>query len=102
MDKKRPIRSFRAGQVDCALWQDNVTVKGEQQTILKASVSRSYKDQYGNWKSSQSFSRNEIPLATYVLQKAFEAMIEKSTVIFCQAYVPAQPPQLLLGTGELI
>ena len=26
---------------------------------------------------SQSFSRNEIPLAIYVLQKAFEAMIEK-------------------------
>ena len=29
------------------------------------------------WKSSQSFSRNEIPLAIYVLQKAFEAMLEK-------------------------
>jgi len=31
----------------------------------------------GIWKTSQSFSRNEIPLATYTLQRMFEAMIEK-------------------------
>jgi len=45
--------------------------------LAKASVNRRYKDSAGNWQSSQSFSRNEIPLAIYVLQKAFEAMIEK-------------------------
>ena len=32
------------------------------------------------WKTSQSFSQNEIPLAIYVPQKAFEAMIEKRPV----------------------
>ena len=31
---------------------------------------------YGEWKSSQSFSRNELPFAIYALQKAFEAMVE--------------------------
>ena len=31
----------------------------------------------GTWKTSQSFSRNEIPLAIYMLQRTFEAMIEK-------------------------
>ena len=36
-----------------------------------------YKD--GNWKSSGSFSRNEIPLAVYCLQKAFEKIIEMQT-----------------------
>jgi hypothetical protein len=30
----------------------------------------------GQWKSSGSFSRNEIPLAIYCLQKCFEHMIE--------------------------
>ena len=49
--------------------------------LAKASISRRYKDRYGNWKTSQSFSRNEIPLAIYVLQKAFEAMIEKPTEV---------------------
>ena len=45
-------------------------------TVLKATVQRRYKDKDGNWKSSSSFSRNEIPLAIYCLQKAFEKIIE--------------------------
>ena len=44
--------------------------------MLKASVQRRYKDKDGEWKSSQSFSRNEIPLAIYCLQKSFEKIIE--------------------------
>ncbi len=76
METNEPIQRFRAGQVACALWENEVTANGKQQTILKASVSRRYKDRYGSWKTSQSFSRNEIPLAIYALQKAFEAMLD--------------------------
>jgi hypothetical protein len=43
---------------------------------LKATIQRRYKDKDGTWKSSQSFSRNEIPLAIYCLQKGFEKIIE--------------------------
>lgn len=39
-------------------------------------VERRYRDRDGNWKSSGSFNRNEIPLAIYCLQKSFEKMIE--------------------------
>jgi len=77
METSKPIQKFRAGQVGCALWENEVTVGGEKQVILKASVSRRYKDRNGNWKTSQSFSRNEIPLAIFVLFQAFEAMLEK-------------------------
>ena len=77
MEDMKPVAKFRAGQVTCAVWENQVTVGNQQQTILKASVSRRYRDKSGIWKSSQSFSRNEIPLAIYVLQKAFEAMLEK-------------------------
>jgi len=51
-------------------------VNGAAKTVLKASVERRYMDRNGTWKSSTSFSRNEIPLAVYCLQKAFEAIIE--------------------------
>ena len=77
MEDMKPVAKFRAGQVTCAVWENQVTVGNQQQTILKASVSRRYRDKSGIWKSSQSFSRNEIPLAIHVLQKAFEAMLEK-------------------------
>ena len=77
METSKPIQKFRAGQVGCALWENEVMVGGEKQVILKASVSRRYKDRNGNWKTSQSFSRNEIPLAIFVLFQAFEAMLDK-------------------------
>ena len=76
MATQQPIERFRAGSVSCALWKNDVVVRGEQKTIVKASVSRRYRDRNDEWQSSQSFSRNEIPLAIYCLQKAFESMIE--------------------------
>ena len=45
--------------------------------MLKATVERRYKDKDGNWKSSGSFARNEIPLAVYCLEKAFDAIVEE-------------------------
>ena len=38
-----------------------------------------YKDKNGEWKSSQSFGRNEIPLVRYCLDKAFGAIIEEQS-----------------------
>lgn len=76
-EKKGPVAKFRAGQVSAALWENEISAKnGGKVTVLKATVQRRYKDKDGNWKSSGSFSRNEIPLAVYCLQKAFEKIIE--------------------------
>ena len=72
-----PMKKWNAGQISCALWCNEVKVNGKPVEILKASVERRYKDKDDNWKSSGSFSRNEIPLAIYCLQQAFEAMIEQ-------------------------
>lgn len=77
MTGQKPVAKFKAGQVSAALWENEITAKnGGKATMLKASVQRRYKDKNGDWKSSGSFSRNEIPLAIYCLQKAFEKIIE--------------------------
>ena len=76
MNENKPIRKFAAGQVEAAIWRNNISVNGQEKTILKASISRRYKDSAGQWKTSTSFSCNEIPLATYCLRKAFEAIVE--------------------------
>ena len=73
----QPVKKFRAGQVSCALWENEVNVNGRIVTMLKATVERRYKDKDGNWKSTGSFARNEIPLAIYCLEKAFEAIVEE-------------------------
>lgn len=73
----KPVAKFRASQISSALWENEITAKnGHKATMLKASVQRRYKDRDGQWKSSGSFSRNEIPLAIHCLQKAFEKIIE--------------------------
>ena len=45
--------------------------------MLKATVERRYKDSAGNWRSSASLSRSELPWAIWCLQKACDYMIEK-------------------------
>ena len=77
---KGPLKKFRAGSVSCALWENEAEVNGKTVTMLKASVERRYKDKDGNWKSSSSFGRNEIPLAIWCLQKAFDVIIEEQNV----------------------
>ena len=76
----QPLKKFRAGQISCALWENEAKVDGRNVVMLKATIERRYKNKEGNWKSSNSFGRNEIPLAIYCLQKAFDAIIEEQNV----------------------
>ena len=43
-------------------------------------MSRRYKDKNGEWRSSQSFGRDEMPLAIWCLGKALEKIIEEEQV----------------------
>jgi hypothetical protein len=73
----KPVWTIKAGSVSGALWENTITVNGREIVTLKATVQRRYRDSKDRqWKSSGSFSRNEIPLAIYCLQKSFEHMIE--------------------------
>jgi len=73
----KPVHKFQAGQVSVALWENTMTTKnGDEVPVLKATLQRRYKDKEGNWQTSTSFSRNELPLAIYCLSKAFQKIIE--------------------------
>ncbi|MFC1805631.1 hypothetical protein ACFL09_01455 [Planctomycetota bacterium] len=73
----QPIARFRAGQISCAIWENEINVGGTTKTVLKASVSRRCKDRDGNWQSSSSFGRNEVFLAIHCLRQAVAKMIEE-------------------------
>ncbi|MBN2590799.1 MAG: hypothetical protein JXA96_13125 [Sedimentisphaerales bacterium] len=88
---KQPKAKFTVGGISAALWENQITVNGQTRTILKASVSRRYKDKNGAWKTTQTFARNEIPLALYCLQKAFEWMIEQSNDLSSEETVEQEP-----------
>ena len=75
----QPLKKYRAGQVSAAVWENQANIGGKQVTLLKATVERRFKDKEGNWQSSNSFSRNESPLAIYCLGKAFQAIVEEQS-----------------------
>jgi len=79
MAAQKPIAKIRAGTVACALWENEINVGGQAKTVLKASIERRYKDSTGTWKSSGSFSRNEIPLAIFCLARAFDRIVQEET-----------------------
>ncbi len=72
-----PLKKFKAGAVSCALWENEATVNGKAMKMLRATVERGYKGSDGQWKNTNSFGRNEIPLAIYGLLKAYVAIIEE-------------------------
>jgi hypothetical protein len=77
MTGQKPVAKFKAEQVSAALWENEVTTRtGRKVAVLKATMERRYKDRDGQWKSSATLSRNEIPLAIYCLQKCFEWIVE--------------------------
>jgi len=78
MSGQKPLVKFRAGQVSCALWENEINVNGNLKTVLKASIQRRYKTDAG-WKSSTSFGRNEIPLAMFCMARAFDKIIQEET-----------------------
>jgi len=75
--QQKPIAKFRAGSVSGALWENEATIDGRKTTMVKATLERRYKDASGQWRSSNSFGRNEAFLAIFVLQRAIEAMVER-------------------------
>ena len=77
MAQPNPVRKIRAGAISCALWRNEANIGGRTVTVLKASVERRYRDNDGVWKSSGSYSRNEIPLVIYCLEQAFDAMVKQ-------------------------
>lgn len=70
MDKKRPIRKFRAGNVQVAVWAN----KGIKGTWLSVTVSRSYRNERGDWQDSNGFGLQDLPLLCKLLDLAFDSM----------------------------
>jgi hypothetical protein len=60
--KNRPIRKFRVGNVQASVWRN--TFQGRDgKTIETESVSFSkfYKDAQGQWQTTNSYKKNEVP-----------------------------------------
>ena len=71
-----PVAKYKAGQVSSAIWKDEIRTQRGPVPIYRVTVQRRYKDKNGEWRSSGSFNRNEIPLVKYCLDKAYDKIID--------------------------
>lgn len=68
-----PEKKFRAGAISATVWKNESKKKtGEAFAYHSVSLERGYKDQSGQWKSTNSFRVQDLPKATLVLQEAFK------------------------------
>ena len=74
----RPIKKWRAGNIEAALWVNKREVDGAEIEFRTVSLSRNYKKRGEEiWRSDviNSLRRNDLQKAILVLQKAHESLI---------------------------
>jgi hypothetical protein len=69
---KKPSRKVTIHPITAAIWR-NVNPKGEP--FFTATFERAYRDQQGNWKSSNSFSVDEVLLLAKVADLAHTELV---------------------------
>ncbi len=74
----QPVAKFRTKSgISAALWENEIPVNGKQVKVLRATVEKRYKDKKdGSWKSSGSYSSQDIPLVIHCLKRAFAHMVD--------------------------
>lgn len=63
---KRPVHEVRIGRVKAAIWEN----ESSQGVFYNATFQRIFRDEQGDWKSSDSFSRDDL----LVLRKVADAV----------------------------
>lgn len=78
LDKKQPEKKFRAGSVSATIWLNSREDKdGNVHHFRTISFERSYKDNDGNWQTTNTVRVNDLPKASMVLDKAYEYIMLK-------------------------
>ena len=75
MESKKPRRTFRAGSVRASVWDNEVVINGQKTNVPKVCVDRRYKNQEGEWLSSNHFSVNELAKLQTVIRAAFDYLV---------------------------
>lgn len=82
-----PERKIRAGAISATVWLNKgQKPTGEESEYRTISLERSYKDQGGEWKSSNSLRISDVPKAIAALQKAYETIVLNEQDLFKGGY----------------
>ena len=71
-NKPQPIQTLRAGRIQAAIWENH----SDKGPFYNVTVSRSYKEG-DNWKSSDSFGRDDLLVLAQLLGSAYTFILQK-------------------------
>ena len=72
MANQKPTATVRIGAVKAAIWQNDVAGK----TRYSVTFSRIYRDAEGQWKTTQSFGRNDLLVLAKVADQAHSRIVD--------------------------
>ena len=72
MANQKPVAEVRIGRVKATIWRNGT----EEQPRHNVTFSRLYKDDAGEWKSTQSFGRNDLLVLAKVADLAHTRLFE--------------------------
>ena len=76
-EKKNPlVQRIRCGSVGLSIFENISQQNNEPALYYTVDISRSYRDREGNWKSTSSFYKSQLPQLIYVCQRALEFLEE--------------------------
>lgn len=67
-DSNKPVNTYRLGNLSATIWPNLVNDK----TYYSTEIVRNYKDKDGNWKTSSSFSHDELLNVAKLAERAEE------------------------------
>lgn len=74
MEKEKPVKAFRAGPIQVAVFMNKREVKGKPATIPSVSFQKRYREGE-EWKSTSSLDTNDVPKAILALTKAYDYLV---------------------------
>jgi hypothetical protein len=74
-DSNKPVKTMSLHGLRCSIFANQAERDGESVTYHKVSLVRTYKDG-DEFKSTTSFSRDDLPTAAFLLEKAYEFIQE--------------------------
>ncbi len=76
MENQKPRKVFKAGSVRASIWDNEVKLdNGEVTNMPKVCVERRYKNEQGEWHSSNHFNINELAKLQAVIRAAFDCLV---------------------------
>ena len=71
-NQNQPVKKINDGRITAAIWKNF----GEKGTFYSVTITRSFKDEQGNYKDTDSFSGTDLLIVGRLAVKAYDAIAD--------------------------